>query len=129
MVVNHSKDSALALSDPQTITIDGVANTLARTGMGVNSGTFSSSDGTVKELVSHQYGRRIRRTARLDHAKIAADPLTSDNVRYSMSAYVVIDTPVDGYTVAEAQDVVDGLLAYLTASSGLVVTKILGGEV
>jgi hypothetical protein len=46
-----------------------------------------------------------------------------------MSAYLVIDVPPVGYTVAEAQAVVDGFLAYLTASSGAKVTQLLGGEV
>lgn len=118
----------MALADPQSITIDAVPFTLARTGFGPTSGSFSSNDGSLKETVSHQYGRRTRRTVRIDHSKIAADPLTSDNVRYSMSTYIVVDTPVDGYTVAEAKEVVDGLLAYLSASSGAVITQLLGGE-
>jgi hypothetical protein len=45
-----------------------------------------------------------------------------------MSFYVVADTPVTGYTVAEQKQVVDALVAYLTASSGAKVTQLLGGE-
>jgi hypothetical protein len=41
---------------------------------------------------------------------------------------MVVDVPVFGYTVAEAKVIVDGLVAYLTASSGARVTQILGGE-
>jgi len=45
-----------------------------------------------------------------------------------MSAYLVVDVPVTGYTVAEAKQIVDGLTAYLTASSRAKVTQLLGGE-
>jgi len=45
-----------------------------------------------------------------------------------MSSYLVVDTPVNGYTVAEAKAVVDALVAYLTASSGAKVAQLLGGE-
>jgi hypothetical protein len=45
-----------------------------------------------------------------------------------MSAYLVVNTPKVGYTVAEAKAVVDALVAYLAASSGARVTQLLGGE-
>lgn len=45
-----------------------------------------------------------------------------------MSAYLVVDTPITGFTVAEAKQIVDALTGYLTASSGAKVTNILGGE-
>lgn len=119
----------MAFADPQSVTINAVANTLPRVSSGVNSGSFSSNDGTVALSVSSAYGKRTRRTIRLDHSKIAADPFTSGlNQKYSMSTYVVIDVPVTGYTVTEAKQIVDALTAYLTASSGSVVTKLLGGE-
>lgn len=119
----------MAFADPQSVTINAIANTLPRTGSGVASGTFSKDDGNVKLSVSHTYGKRTRRTIRLDHAKVAADPLVSaQNIRYSMSCYLVCDIPITGYTVAEAKQIVDGLTAYLTASSGARVTQLLGGE-
>jgi hypothetical protein len=45
-----------------------------------------------------------------------------------MSCYIVVDIPVQGYTVVEQKQIVDGLTAYLTASSGARVTQLLGGE-
>jgi hypothetical protein len=66
---------------------------------------------------------------RLDSQKIAADPLTAGiNVLASASAYLVVDVPKTGFTAAEAKAVVDALAAYLSASSGAVVSKVLGGE-
>lgn len=115
----------MAFADPQTL----LATTLPRTSSGVNTGSFTSSDGNTKFSVSHLYGKRTRRTARLDFSKIAADPLISaTNIKYSMSAYLVVDTPITGFTVAEAKTIVDGLVAYLTATSGARVTQLLGGE-
>lgn len=119
----------MAFADPQSVTINAVANSLPRTSNGVNSGVFTKDDGAVKLSVSHNYGKRTRRTIRLDSTKIAADPLQpSTNARYSMSTYLVVDTPVTGYTNAEIKQIIDGLTAYLTASSGARVTQLLGGE-
>lgn len=120
----------MAFADPQSVTINAVAQSLARTGMGVDTGSFTKDDGLVKLTVGHQYGNRTRRTIRLDHAKIAADPLISaQNIRYSASVYLVVDIPKTGYTVAEAKQLVDALTAYLTASSGARATQLLGGEI
>lgn len=117
------------LADPQSVTINAVANSLPAVSRGANVSSYRKDDGLVSLDISHQYGKRIRRTVRLNHSKIAADPLISaQNIKYSMSAYLVMDVPVTGYTVAEAKYIVDGLTAYLTASSGAKVTSVLGGE-
>lgn len=119
----------MALSDPQSVTINSVAVSLPRTSSGVNSGTFTSNDGSVKMEVSHQYGKRNRHLIKLNHQKVAPDPLISaQNIRYGMAVHLVLDTPVTGYTVAEAKQVVDGFLAALSASSGALITKLAGGE-
>lgn len=120
----------MALAD-QTVTINSVAVALPRTGSSMNSGVFQSADGLVKETVSHSSakGNRTRHLVRLDHSKVAADPFQSTlNAKYSLAAYLVMDVPPVGYTVAEAKQVVDGLIAQLTASSGALITKVLGNE-
>lgn len=119
----------MSYTDPQSVTINAVANSLPRISNGVNSGTFQKDDGTVGLSVAHQYGKRTRRTIRLNFSKVAADPLISaQNIKYSMSTYLVVDTPVTGFTVAEAKQIVDALTLYLTAGSGSKVTQLLGGE-
>lgn len=119
----------MAFSDPQTVTINAVANVLPRTSSGPDSGVFSKDDGTVQLSVRHRYGRRTRRELRLQHSKIAPDPLISaQNIKHSMTIYFAVDTPVTGYTVAESKLIGDALVAYLTASSGANLTKLLGGE-
>lgn len=119
----------MAYADPQSVTVNAVAQTLARTGSGSGVGQFKTADGVYTLDVSHSYGRRTRRTIGLTSSKISADPLIpSQNVRNSMRAYLVVDHPVNGYTVAEQKYVVDALVAYLTASTGARVTQLLGGE-
>lgn len=115
--------------DPQTLTINAIANSLPRTASGVNTGAFTKDDGNVKMTISHQLGKRTRRNVRVDFRKVAADPLsTGYNKEYTMSVYLVVDHPVVGFSIAEEKQIVDALTAFLTASSGSNVTKILGGE-
>lgn len=117
------------LTDPQSCTISGTAHSLARTGQGMNVGSFAKDDGTVSEKVSHQYGKRNRHLIRIDFSKISADPLVpANNQKVTMAAYVVFDLPPTGFTVAEAKAVWDGFAAQMAASSGAMVTKVLGGE-
>jgi hypothetical protein len=120
----------MAFSDPQTVTIATVANALPRTSSGVNAGAFTKDDGNVKLSVAHTAGKRWRRTVRLDHSKIAPDPLISaQNNKFSMSAYLVVDAPITGYTVAEQKQIVDALAKWLADTSGANTTKLLGGEI
>lgn len=115
----------MSFADPQTVN----AVTLARTGSGINTGTFKSSDGNMQLDISHSYGKRNRRQIKVVHRKVAADPLLSGaSNNYSMTTYLVVDVPPVGYTVAEAKVIVDALVAYLTASTGAKVTQLLGGE-
>jgi ketopantoate hydroxymethyltransferase len=119
----------MAYSDPQTVTIGATPNTLARVSSGVNTGSFSKDDGTSVLTVSHSYGKRIRRTARVTSTKISADPLlTNVNVRLSASVYIVIDVPNQGYTIAEQKDLVLALTSWLTASTAANTVKLIGGE-
>jgi hypothetical protein len=119
----------MAFSDPQSITINAVPNSLPRVSSRDNAGIFSKDDGNVKLTVSNLYGKRTRRTARIDFRKVAADPLfPAQNTPYSMSFYVVVDVPPVGFSVTEQKQVIDGFIAWMNASSGAAITKILGGE-
>lgn len=119
----------MSYADPQSVTINSVATSLPRTGSGESSGSFTSSDGLVRLDVSHQYGRRNRRQIRLTQTKTAADSIVpAQNVVLSMSVYLVVDTPKNGFSVTEQKYIVDALSAYLAASSGAKVTQLLGGE-
>lgn len=116
-------------TDPQTVTISGVASTLPRVSSDVNAGTFRKDDSSITYSIASTYGKRFRRTARIVHSKYAPDPIfPAQNVPYSMTFYIVVDAPRVGYTVAEQKAVIDGFLANLQATSGANITKLLGGE-
>lgn len=120
----------MAFADPQTLTIGATPVTLPRVNVGQGASDYSSADGLVKLKISSTYGKRNRRVVRLEHQKIGPDPFTSTTqVPYSMTAYIVMDTPkVGGYTVAQQKEIVDALLAYMSASAGASITKVIGGE-
>lgn len=119
----------MALSDPQSVTINAVAISLPRVSTATNSSTYQSNDSLTKLTASNSYGKRNRHVIRLDTRKVAADPLNSAyNLEYSESVYLVIDRPKVGYTVAQTKLDVDGFVALLAASSGAIITKVLGGE-
>lgn len=118
----------MAYSDPQTVTVSTVAKTLPNTGRGLSSGTYDSVSDGLKLSVSHSTGKRFRRVARLDFKKIAPDPLLAVNTEFGMSAYLVVDVPKTGFTVAESKAIVDGLTKWLTDTTGANTTRLLNGE-
>lgn len=117
------------LSDPQSVTINSVAKSLPAISRGTNTSAYQFADGTIKLSISHSYAKRTRRQVRLDFSKLAADPLISaQNIKYSMSAYLVVDLPPTGFTVTEAQYIVSALTKWLTDSSAAASLQVLGGE-
>lgn len=116
----------MALADPQSITVNAVAQSLPA----INSGkpfseTYRKDDGSYALIVSHQEGKRNRRTVRIESRKIATDPLTAANAEFSMSTYIVVDTPVVGYSITEQEDVVQALVDWLSSAN---ILKVLGGQ-
>lgn len=123
----------MALTDPQSVTISGTPSTLPRTDVGEDRSEYTSADGLITMTFSHQYdtgkGKRTRRQARIDVRKIAPDwAKPAENVEVTMSYYIVVDLPKAGFTNVEAKAVVDGFNTTLQASSGALITKLLGGE-
>jgi hypothetical protein len=119
----------MAFADPQSVTISGTATSLPRVSSEKNAGTFSTADQATRLTDSHTYGTRVRHLIRLDNTKTAADPLLAGvNVQQSMSAYLVVDVPLSGYSVVDQKAIVDALVAYLSASTGARTTQLLGGE-
>lgn len=120
----------MAFADPQSVTINAVANPLPRVSSGDYKGAFQKDDATVRLSMSHSFPKgKTRRLVQLEHFKVASDPLMANqSVRVGMKAYLVVETPEVGYTLTEAKQIVDALTAYLTASSGARTTQLLGGE-
>jgi hypothetical protein len=119
----------MSFADPQSVTLNSASVSLPRTASGNGTGVFTSSDSLARLSVAHAYGKRIRRTARLDVKKLTADPYNDGlNSIFSMATYLVVDVPLVGYTIADQLDVVKGLTTWLTASTNAKTTQLLGGE-
>lgn len=119
----------MSYPDPQSVTVGATPNSLPRISSGVNSGVFSKDDGTLLLTISHNYGKRVRRTARVTTTKIASDPLlTNVNVRLSASVYVVADFPNQGFSITEQKDMILSLTTWLSTASAANAVKLIGGE-
>lgn len=105
----------MALTDPQTITVNTVAQTLNRIQSDGLKSIYVTADEVYKFTVSHQEsGKRTRRMIRIDKRVVAADPLSSINEYKSLGIYLVVDEPEYGFTDDDIYDVLAGLIAWLT---------------
>jgi len=119
----------MSFADPLSITISGTTIAIPRVSVGDDRSEYQSGDGLVVVSASHDYGKRTRRMLRIDTSKLTSDPFRpSENVKVSMSNYMVFDLPPAGYTAAEAKAVYDGFKALFTGSSDAMISKLLGGE-
>lgn len=114
-------------ADPQSITVNAVAQSLPAVSRNNDSSTYRKDDGAFTLRVFNTFKpERNRFTVRVDAQKIAADPLASANNKvYTSSVYFVMDKPVAGYTNAEIKDIALALTAWATSANLL---KVLGGE-
>jgi hypothetical protein len=117
------------LTDPQSVTLAGTAVSLPRTAITATGAAYTAPDSTLVLDTIHNYGRRNRSMVRIRQDKIAADPLVATtNRRLSASAWVTIDTPPEGFSVAEQVALVKALSDWLSASTYANTTKLVGGE-
>lgn len=112
-------------ADPQSVTVNAVAQSLPAISREELASLYRKDDGAYTLKISHQEGARNRRVVRLEHTKTATDPLTAQNATVGLSVYTVIDVPPWGYTNTEMKDIVLGLTGWLTSAN---VLKVLGGE-
>jgi len=119
----------MSFADPQTITISAVTTPLPRVSVGDDKSEYTSGDGLITMKAGSIYGKRTRRQLRIDVSKLAPDAFRpTENVKVQMSCYLVFDLPTAGYTPAEALAVYQGFKTQFSASSDLLITKLLGGE-
>lgn len=113
-------------TDPQSVTVNSVAQSMPRIKVGATDSTYRTADGNFQLRISHQSTKaRARRMVRLDQSKIATDPLTTNNVSVSAGVYIVVDEPLVGFTDAELDYLVDALVGWLSAGN---IAKLLGSE-
>lgn len=126
----------MALPDPiPTITINSVTYDLARTGFvgknGASQGSvYQTSNGLDRLTIEHSEKNRKRDVVRFDRKKIAATPFdAAKDQEYSMSAYVVVDSPRLGFTSAEKDYVFQLLSAFWVAGTPDYGLRVLNGEI
>lgn len=119
----------MALSDPQTVTIDGTGHTLARVFEKTAPGMFVSADGDYTlEIIPANRKTKVR-TVRLRNSKVASDPLVSTtNVRVQDLITLTIIRPLDGYSDAEIEKQVTGFFTWFTAATNANLKKVIAGE-
>lgn len=104
-------------ADPQTITVNAVAQVMARTLIAGTSSVYEKNDGTFKLTISHQISKgRVRSMARLDQKAIVPDPLTAVNDYETLSFYCVIDRPEAGFSSAQSEQLITGVKTWLTST-------------
>lgn len=118
----------MALADPQTITV-GSAVTLPRTVTGNTDAQYTSADGTISLLVSHQVkGGRRRTLVKGGRKKVSTDPLTDMKSEIGAVINISIDRPNVGFTEAELIELVTGVFTWNTAGTNANLKKVLGLE-
>lgn len=116
----------MAYSDPQSVTISGTATSLARTGMTLDAGTFTSADRASTMIVRHSTGKRSRHNIVLRQDKTVTDPLIpSQNRPVSFQVSLTVDTPTSGVSSTDAASLAKAICAWATDAN---LAKLIGGE-
>ena len=122
----------MALTDPQKFKeVAGTEVTAPRVSSGDFKSIYETSDGLNKLTLSTttSSSNRKRHLVRIDVEKLTTNIYEeSKKQAVSMSVYLVVDRPVNGYSVAEAKKLVEGLVGLLSASTYSLTEKVLGGE-
>ena len=122
----------MALTDPQKFKeVAGTEVTAPRVSSGDFKSIYSTSDGLNKLTLSttETSNNRKRHLVRIDVEKLATNIYEeSKKQAVSMSVYLVVDRPDNGFSVAEAKKLVEGLVGLLSASTYSLTEKVLGGE-
>lgn len=114
-------------ADPQTVTVNAVAQTLAAISREPMKSVYREDVGEYELVISHmETAKRNRRVVRLNRKIVSADPfIPAQNVESTHSIYLVIDAPIAGFTNTQLKDDTLGLCSWLSSAN---VLKVLGGE-
>lgn len=117
----------MALSDPQVVTVNSVAQSMPRILSSGTSAKYQKADESFALNISHTKtkDRRIRSMARIDQRAIVADPLTAANDFELLSFYCVVDRPDYGFTQAQLEQLVAGFKTWL---DNTMIGKLFGQE-
>lgn len=116
----------MAYADPQSVTVDGTAVDLARTGQSLTEGSFKSADGKYELSIKHSFGTRYRHLAQLKLVDIVSNPLVpNQNVNVETHAHIVVDMPRNGLSSTQVADIADAIALWATPAN---IAKLVAGE-
>jgi len=122
----------MALTDPQKFKEATETEVeAARVSSGDFRSVYETSDGLTTLSISTQEtsNNRKRHLVRIDVRKLSTNIYEESKKQdVSMSVYLVVDRPINGYTVSEATKLVKGLVGLLSASTYSVTEKVLGSQ-
>lgn len=120
----------MALSDPQTVTVNAVAQVMPRVNSGNLNALYQKADQTFGLEVSHQEAKvsgktRFRHRYRLTERAVVTSQLDSSNSFDTCSITIIIDRPEFGFTATRVKQLVAGVEAHIDDA---LVDKIYGRE-
>jgi hypothetical protein len=119
------------LTDPQSITVDGVAISLPLINNQGNTSLYRSADGLHRLKIGYtEQNRNTRFVIRFEEDVVADNPIgqSDSNTKVTGVVQVLFDQPNFGITDARMVDIVAGLKTWLTTTSGGIVERVLGNE-
>lgn len=117
-------------ADPQTLTVNSVAKTLAAISRQGTASIYQTADGVYRFRVSHDIqAKKERHLVEVIRREIAADPYSEVQLDAQLKVQLVIENPTRSLiSDTEITYVINAFCTWLTASSSAAVTKILGNE-
>lgn len=120
----------MALTDPQSITVNAVAQSMPRLLSSGLSTTYQKSDQTFELAIKHtpfvrDKKNRIRSLVTFSQKAIVADPLTAANDFDNVVISFQIDRPEFGFTATQIDHMRAGLATWLNTA---MVDKLFGRE-
>lgn len=129
-------------SDPQSITVNAVAQSMPRVSQSGLASVYKKSDGTYRLEISHQTTTQnrsrnttsgiqtvkqtvIRSLVRFVKRAIVADPVSSTNDYEELVVQLVVQRPEVGFTMVELEQVWAGFVAWANTAT---IDKVYGLE-
>jgi len=119
------------LTDPQSVTIDGVAISMPLINNQGNTSLYRSSDGTKRLKIGYtEQNRNTRFLIRYEEDTIADNPIgvADSNTKVTSVVQMLFDVPNFGVTDDRVVKIIAGLKTWLTTTSGGIAERVLGNE-
>lgn len=114
-------------ADPQSVTVNAVAKSLAKVDGGNYRGTYSSAADGLTLTVQHSKGKRNRSAVTLKSSKLTTDPyVPATNRNFEMVATLSINVPEIGFSSTEVSQIAQALIDWADTPANL--AKFVNGE-